>query len=242
MKARAVVLFAVMALPAYTATITVGSVSGSFSNAQPLGLATIFNGSPSANDAEIWWGDSGVQGVGSGYRFDAIVPPAVSVTIPPNPSNFVQLADFTHINQPIPSGTAITGVDLAVNMSFTVDGNPVNQTFNYHITHLETSNATPCPAFQLSATPCDDRVTVSGPSSGTFTIGNVVYTLVLSFQQNNQFTNDFITEEQKSNTAGLYGRFSSRVEDVPAPEPASFLLLGAGLLVIASLRRRLKEK
>jgi len=228
-----VLLFGV-AMVGSAANITVSTVAGNFSNAVPLGLATVFNGSPSASDAEIWWGDSGIQGVGSGYRF--LAAPGGAASVPPD-SAWIKLADFTHFNQPIPAGSSITGVDLAVALGLDIDGTPVSQTFTYHLSHDETSNAYPC-AYGATNGPCNDRVLVSGPGSGTFSIGNVLYTLVLGFQQNGETTHQFITAEALNNTAGLYGKFSSQIQDIPTPEPASYLMMAAGLIAAGFLRRR----
>ena len=69
---------------------------------------------------------------------------------------------LTHINNVIYSGTTATGATLDITLHFTNPALP-DQTFTFDFDIEETSNSPPCPDWQRSDTPCDDKITF--PSS-----------------------------------------------------------------------------
>lgn len=191
------------------------------------------------NTNQIRWGyqSNPAQQV-SGYDFIGSAPPGfpVSVNTPFN------LGTFTHINYPIQSGTGITGAQLRVTTSITIDGTTLNNLqFTYNFQHNETPNVAPCQSG--SASVCDDIVTLLGPFSDVFTVNGVNYTLnLLGFQVgNNQFT-QFQTREYATNDANLIATIT-----VPVPEPQTYMLLGSFIIVgvisaIAKKRKHANQK
>jgi hypothetical protein len=225
-------------------TITLNNVDGSFLNALPTPASPAYSISNGPTTSSIRWGTPTEQ-FRSGYIFTADIPPAVSVTLPPSPSGWFQLGTFTHRNWPI-TGDTLSQVNLDVAIDVNIGGTPVNRTYTYSLSHYETPNTgrlSGCQAFQQSATPCDDRVQISGPTGATINVGGVDYTLFLGFSSDggNTILNQFITEERKNNVAGLYARWELPDDGGgpnEIPEPATYLMLGTGLLGLTWLRRR----
>ncbi len=221
---------------ASAATITISDVTGSFLSPIPVGCCTISNGPVLST---IRWGSGSTQ---SGYDFAAVIPPAVALVVPPSPSAWFQLAVFTHLNRTInPPSLSSVGLDVAVDLD--VDGTPAPMTFSYVLSHTETPNETPCPAFhQAGNPPCDDQILISTPLSGQVVIGGVTYTLQLGFQAfaGGPILTEFITKEGADNVANLYGRFTAAGGPV-IPEPSTFVLLGAGLIFLGRLKFRSRK-
>ena len=122
-----------------------------------------------------------------------------------------------------------------------IDG--ILQSFGYSFAIDETSNNPDnCPIFQISTTPCDDKIDFTSPfSSTTFAKNGTNYTLeLLGFSRTLDGlspVSSFITEESRASSAFLVARVikDPATEPESVPEPA----IALGLLVAgASLTRR----
>lgn len=191
-------LLATVSSGALAFPVELNNVTGSWFNAEPSDLAgvQIDNGTESST---ISWGSYHDR---SSYTFSGEQGP-LEVT---DSTPFI-LGTFEHKNEPIPQGSAITGVSLAVEMFFSNDfGDSPTQSGIFEFSHNETLNAemqevSSCNAGfiscllgfgwetseQLVSTPVDDIVMLNQAiSSSEFQLGNQIYSLdLIGFQFGN---------------------------------------------------------
>jgi hypothetical protein len=240
-----IALFAVSAAPASAATVEFNNVTGTWFNSAG-GSNVNYAGNGSGN-AKVRWGDDLGQGQ-SGYNFlgSAFGPVVVS---PPGSSGVFTIGTFEHVNFPIASGTAITGISLAFSADVIVNGTNLGQrTFNYNFSHWETPNGSnPCAdggaqGVGINVNGCADRVTMNfNSSSETFMIGSDVYTLNLAgFLVGGNPATQFWTKEDGVNTAYIQGKVDLYSVAVGVPEPATWamMIFGFGAAGVAIRRRR----
>jgi hypothetical protein len=146
----------------------------------------------------------------SGLRFDVIGVPTNVGTFTP-----FALGELTHINFVVEIPTA-SGATLAIDMTIT-NGNSDSAMFSFDLDIEETPNVAPCPAFQVSATPCDDRITFPNAiASETITIDGVEFNLaLLGFGPTaNNISSEFITQEGQESSTTLWAELTSDEDPV----------------------------
>ena len=234
---------------AYADTVSFSDILATWSNATPSGKASFF-GTGTSNPQAYWGGNNPSNhnpNGDSGYTFQSPSGQPIVATVPPSPSPDFVLGTFQHLNNPIPSGSSITGINLTLSTDVTIDGTDEGiLSFQFHFTHDETDNAaSPCAdgghvGHGVDVNGCADHVTVNALSdTAQFTIGGDHYTIdIVGFEQNGVVTDGFWTEEGVTNTAELVAnvKLFSDVVTVPtgpaAPEPSTWAM---GLIGFAGL-------
>jgi hypothetical protein len=231
------------AVPATAATVTFSNIRATWFDI--VGGTNInFSGNGTAN-ASVRWGDPAVAGGSqSGYDFEAIAIPGLTVS-PPAGSDITNIGLFRHVNQPI--FDSITGIKLEFVADILVDGNPFNDvTFIYTFTHDETLNDdNPCAygganGQGVNINGCADRVRVNfNVQSDFFTVDGFDYALdVTGFLVDGSPATSFLTAERAVNEAFIRGRLVLYSEAVPEPATWAMLITGFGLVGSAMRRRR----
>jgi hypothetical protein len=111
------------------------------------------------------------------------------------------------------------------------------------------SGSVTCPDFQVSTTPCDDRVRLVSQNSQPFSINNVLYNLeTLGFALNadgSNLSDSLITAEGAETTGFLFARPTAQdvsPEEPPVSVPEPGALIGFSMLGIYLANRRSKSQ
>ncbi len=232
--------------PVQAATVDFTNIKGEWFDIVSLGgPAPAFAGNGTASATARWGNDTGAGR--SGYNFDAIGIPQLTVT-PPAGSAVVNIAQFTHVNQPITGGTSISEIKLRFTTDILVDGDYLDTvTFIYDFAHDETNNgADPCAygganGQGVNINGCADRVlTVFNSQSEFFDVGGFDYALdVVGFLVDGNPATSFLTQESANNEAFLQGKLVLYSEaGVPEPATWAMMIAGFGMVGFAARRRR----
>jgi hypothetical protein len=204
------------------------------------GVWTSLSGNPTAGPFDLGtstvrWGIPG-ESQSSAYKFEGVT----GLNMPLDGNNFL-LGTFIHDNFIIrlPS---ITEAKLALKLDVT-NGANFSQVFNFTFKHNETLNDGVngvCPDTPGYATPCPDIVSIPNATSvETLNINGEAYKLFISgFQQGGQLVNQFITAENRSNSAQLFAKLQKVPQPKSIPEPVT----GIGASVAVGLFWLTKRK
>ncbi|MGD9675253.1 MAG: choice-of-anchor K domain-containing protein, partial [Candidatus Bipolaricaulia bacterium] len=119
----------------------------------------------------IYWGQSTGYGL-SGFEFNGSTGASF------NSGQLFVIGTFIHHNKPI-TGDVPTAMDLEVTLHFTNPAVSPDPVFEYSMTFTESPNTRylwDCPSWQVSSTPCDDRVVFPASTGNeTFRVGDSLY-------------------------------------------------------------------
>ena len=173
------------------------------------GIWTSCNGSYTGlNTNALWWGTSTGYGQ-SGFQFTNSTGASFNL------NEYFVVGTFTHHNKPITGSNLPTAMTLRVTLHF-ASPSITDPVLSFPITFQETTNGSrlgDCPSWQVSSTPCDDRVVFPATTgSNTFWVGDTQYQLeIIGFcsSLSSPFPMlEFVTEEKKDNVAYLVGRIT----------------------------------
>jgi len=160
-----------------------------------------------------------------------------------------QVGNLTHFNQTIwGNGKDATSAEFSLDLDFG-DFGIGTQTFDFTFSVDETDNhAEVCPYLTTGDGGCSDRITWDWAidESSSFMHEGQEYTLELvGFSEQvaaSSIVNEFISQEKRDNSAGLFAKLVTvdRTKDIP--EPASLLgLAGLGLFFLQSGKKRVSQ-
>jgi hypothetical protein len=223
-----------------TDVIDLNSVSGTWNSALNSEGGTPTNFSGGGTNFIHWGNPSRQQPNNSGYQFVGNAPPTVTGISVDTP---FLLGSFTHFNFPI-TGNSLASVNLNISTMLNINNSPTQVNSTFQFLHNETPN------IRTAQNPncCNDIVTFLNniQQSQIFNIGGIDYTVTLlgfSSVLNGPLLQQFSTIEGQANTAYLYAIITRADDLILAPEPSTYLILGALLLGAAYLnRRRLQAK
>ena len=195
---------------------------------------------------QVRWGQPVTGNGQSGLGFVGSAP---TVSLPFN-TNFI-LGTLSHYNYPVNSGTAASGANLQISLTFTNAGQTVTPTFSYGFNIDETTNQGTVGACdsakQISSVPCDDIITPNDPRPQTFTLNNRRYQVTISgFSTNTDGSSPlekFTTTERLKSDAYLVGQLTDMTAPNPVPwETDALSVVGTTILFAGGVWRKHKSR
>lgn len=193
---------------------------------------------------EIRWGTHSKKDNNSGYQF---LGAAGLPTTFDSSESFV-LGKFTHYNNPISEGQAITSAQLSVSTALSILGDDIlDGPYTFNFLHNETANNAPeCALWffvclKWTATGAvPDYVTLDNAIvSNEFFAGGYAFSMeILGFGNLTTQTLTLETQEGKKTSANIIAKLNVRELPVTVPEPGTLALFGMGLLGLGLARRR----
>ena len=186
--------------------IRVTNLQGGFENGTFVGgTGTVINTNTDSDpltDTVTWGTPATTGGSQSGYSLvdNSVYASATGQIV--TPGTLFQLANFSHINRPINSGSStLDQITLTMQMQVVINGTPINVPFSVLLDHTETPNDGADPRDIITLPAQDITVELNGQ--------NYTFRLEGFRDANGNIVNTIFTNEDAVNTFGIFGSFNT---------------------------------